>query len=104
MKIPPALVSAALTLALACSTPPAPQSTDSRPPPNGLPEGGLQAAQEIGEGFLSDSLRELSSDRMEGRGPGSRGDTLARQSIAVSLEASGLQPGAADGTWACTPV
>ena len=44
-------------------------------------------------------VRFLSDDLLEGRGPGTRGELLARNYIATQLQASGLQPGGADGSW-----
>jgi len=44
-------------------------------------------------------VKEISQDKYEGRGPGSRGDVAARQYLAAELEAMGLEPGAADGSW-----
>ena len=43
--------------------------------------------------------RFLSSDLLEGRGPGTRGDELARAYIAARLEAMGLQPAGDNGTF-----
>ena len=42
---------------------------------------------------------EISDDRYEGRGPGSRGDAAARQYLARRMEELGLEPGAEDGSW-----
>lgn len=44
-------------------------------------------------------LRYLSSDLLEGRGPGTRGDALATGYLAAQLEAMGLQPAGDDGTY-----
>ncbi|HUR82351.1 MAG TPA: M20/M25/M40 family metallo-hydrolase [Thermoanaerobaculia bacterium] len=44
-------------------------------------------------------LRYLSSDLLEGRGPGTRGDALATSYIAAQLEAMGLQPAGDNGTF-----
>ena len=44
-------------------------------------------------------VKEISQDKYEGRGPGSRGDVAARQYLAAEFEAMGLEPGAADGSW-----
>ena len=93
-----ACASAMLVMALACSAP-AERPHRPRQLPDGLPAGSREAGLAIDEDFLAVTLRDLSSDRMEGRGPGSRGDVLARHSIAASLAAAGLAPGAADGTW-----
>ncbi len=42
---------------------------------------------------------EISDDKYEGRGPGSRGDAAARKYLAERMDAMGLLPGAADGSW-----
>jgi Zn-dependent M28 family amino/carboxypeptidase len=57
------------------------------------------AASEISADLMRGHVRELSDDRYEGRGPGSRGDVAARKYIASELEKLGLEPGAADGSW-----
>lgn len=44
-------------------------------------------------------LKFLSSDLLEGRGPGTRGDALATSYIASQFEAMGLQPAGDDGTY-----
>ncbi|MFY9342048.1 MAG: M28 family peptidase [Planctomycetota bacterium] len=44
-------------------------------------------------------VRFLADDQLEGRGPGTRGDTLARHYLATQLQANGVQPGGADGSW-----
>jgi Zn-dependent M28 family amino/carboxypeptidase len=53
--------------------------------------------------FRADAIRAhtkfLSSDLLEGRGPGTRGDALATNYIAAQLEALGLQPAGDDGTY-----
>src|SRR5579872_1449333 len=41
----------------------------------------------------------LSSDLLEGRGPGTRGDDLAMRYIAAQFEADGLQPAGDNGTY-----
>jgi len=57
------------------------------------------ATQEITGNLMRNYVRELSDDKYEGRGPGSRGDVAARSYLAAELEKLGLQPGAADGSW-----
>ncbi|WP_082989987.1 M28 family peptidase [Woeseia oceani] len=61
------------------------------------------AAEEAVKLITADSMRdhiiELSDDKYEGRGPGSRGDRMARDYLVEQLKALGLQPGAADGSW-----
>ena len=49
--------------------------------------------------LMRDYIVELSDDRYEGRGPGSRGDEAARRYLIAELEKLGLEPGAADGSW-----
>lgn len=44
-------------------------------------------------------IRFLASDALEGRGPASRGDTLAQQYIASQFEGAGLKPAAPGGSW-----
>ena len=55
------------------------------------------------DAFSPDAIRAhtkfLSSDLLEGRGPGTRGDALATTYIATELEAMGLQPAGDDGTY-----
>lgn len=48
---------------------------------------------------LAAHVKYLSSDLLEGRGPGTRGDLLAQNYLATQLEAAGFAPGAADGSW-----
>lgn len=48
---------------------------------------------------LAAHVKFLSSDLLEGRGPGTRGDALAQNYLATQLEAAGFAPGAADGSW-----
>jgi Zn-dependent M28 family amino/carboxypeptidase len=63
----------------------------------------LVAAPAVAGGLIADELaahtRFLSSDLLEGRGPGSRGDELTRAYLATQLEAAGLEPGGPDGRW-----
>ena len=65
--------------------------------------GGNPAAEEAAKQITGDYMRgivaEISDDRYEGRGPGSRGDEAARKYLAEQLAALGLQPGAEDGSW-----
>ena len=57
------------------------------------------ASQEITAELMRAYIRELSDDKYEGRGPGSRGDVAARKYLAGELAKLGLEPGAADGGW-----
>jgi Zn-dependent M28 family amino/carboxypeptidase len=48
---------------------------------------------------LMTDVRALADDSFEGRGPGTRGDTLAREYIAAQLAAAGCEPAAPGGGW-----
>ena len=58
-----------------------------------------KAAQQIKGDYMRGIVAEISDDRYEGRGPGTRGDVAARRYLAEQLAALGLQPGAQDGSW-----
>jgi len=58
-----------------------------------------EAESVITEEFLFGHTRYLSHDLLEGRGPGTRGDDLARYYIASQLEAMGIMPGGPDGSY-----
>jgi Zn-dependent M28 family amino/carboxypeptidase len=58
-----------------------------------------EAEKVITEEFLFGHTRYLSHDLLEGRGPGTRGDDLARHYIAAQFEAVGIEPGGPDGTY-----
>ncbi len=57
------------------------------------------AAERIRAEGLRADIRFLASDALEGRGPGSRGDELARLYIAARMEALGLAPAGADSSF-----
>ena len=57
------------------------------------------AASTIRENRVRADVRFLSSDLLEGRGPATRGDRLAREYLASRFEAIGLEPGAPGGSW-----
>jgi Zn-dependent M28 family amino/carboxypeptidase len=57
------------------------------------------AAAQITRGTLRAPIRFLASDELEGRGPASRGDQLARLYLATELESLGYQPGGERGSW-----
>ena len=57
------------------------------------------AAAVITPHLLRAHVRFLSDDLLEGRGPASRGDTLAQKYIASQMEALGLEGGAPGGGW-----
>ncbi len=57
------------------------------------------AAAQISGEYMRKIVKEISQDKYEGRGPGSRGDVAARRYLAAEFEAMGLEPGAAEGSW-----
>jgi Zn-dependent M28 family amino/carboxypeptidase len=58
-----------------------------------------QAMPAFNEKALAAHTRFLSSDALEGRGPGTRGDALAVAYIAAQFEAAGLEPAGDNGTY-----
>src|SRR5215469_14421725 len=65
-----------------------------------VPESVRQAANTyISRATLEAPIRFLSSDLLEGRGPGTRGDELARLYLQTQLEALGYQPAFPNGAW-----
>jgi Zn-dependent M28 family amino/carboxypeptidase len=64
-----------------------------------LPPDADRAAERITAAAIAGPVRFLASDLLEGRGPASRGDSLAQAYIAARFEEMGLRPGAADGGW-----
>ncbi len=66
---------------------------------SGIP-GNVQKAMDVfSASSLKAHMRYLSSDLLEGRGPGTRGDHLATSYIAAQFEAAGLQPAGDNGTF-----
>jgi len=88
-----ALILGASLTALALSQAPAPAS--------GVVSPALEKAGRtfITRGALEAPIRFLASDLLEGRGPGTRGDELARLYLQTQLEGMGFQPAFADGAW-----
>ena len=65
-----------------------------------IPADVQQAARaQITAPALAAPIRILSSDAFEGRGPATRGDTLARLYLATELQALGYAPGGVNGGW-----
>ncbi len=58
-----------------------------------------QASPAFNEKALAADTRFLSSDALEGRGPGTRGDALAVAYIAAQFEAAGLEPAGDNGSY-----
>ncbi len=57
----------------------------------------VKASRTVTPALLRAHVKFLASDLTEGRGPGTRGDALARAYIASQLEALGLEPAAPEG-------
>ena len=65
-----------------------------------VPQAVQQAANiYIVRATLEAPIRFLSSDLLEGRGPGTRGDELARLYLQTQLESMGFQPAFPNGAW-----
>jgi Zn-dependent M28 family amino/carboxypeptidase len=88
-----ALILGAAVTALALSQPQAPSSG---PVPAALEKAGHTF---ITQGAIEAPIRFLASDLLEGRGPGTRGDELARLYLQTQLEGMGFQPAFANGAW-----
>jgi Zn-dependent M28 family amino/carboxypeptidase len=90
MRIP----SRALSLALLLSV------TAAAAAPNDIPASVEQVAKaQINAGALEAPIRFLASDALEGRGPATRGDALARLYLAAELQSLGYLPGGEKGGW-----
>jgi Zn-dependent M28 family amino/carboxypeptidase len=61
--------------------------------------GAAQAARQITQETLEAPVRFLADDLVEGRGPATRGDKLARLYLASQLEQMGYAPGGPGGAW-----
>ena len=85
-RFAPALTAALATLAVA-QVPPLPEAVDKA------------ARTYITRAALEGPIRFLSSDLIEGRGPATRGDQLARLYLQTQLEGMGFQPAFAQGAW-----
>jgi Zn-dependent M28 family amino/carboxypeptidase len=58
-----------------------------------------QAALQIDGEYMRGIVKEISDDKYEGRGPGTRGDEAARKYLVDLMSELGLQPGGEDGGW-----
>ena len=96
-RILPALL--ALLLIAACSQSEEPAEAVAEAPVADTPSDAEQALQYITADLMREYVIEISDDKYEGRGPGSRGDAAARKYLADRMADMGLQPGAADGSW-----
>ena len=87
----------------ACGGDEPPVAPETPPSAASQPDGKTDAAHRATKEITADLMRgyviELSDDKYEGRGPGSRGDEAARAYLIAELQKLGLEPGAADGSW-----
>ena len=101
MKNQVKVLAALLSIALAACGPD--EQTTGEPaaeaPAASVANAAEHAANQISGEFIRKIVKEISDDRYEGRGPSSRGDVAARKYLAKELEALGLEPGGADGSW-----
>ena len=68
--------------------------------PHDVPENVQAVAKaQITQGSLEAPIRFLASDALEGRGPATRGDALARLYLAAELQSLGYLPGGEKGGW-----
>jgi len=94
---------------VACSADEAPQdettagTTDTAAAMADPAAGGNPTAEKAAKQITGDYMRgivvEISDDRYEGRGPGSRGDEMARKYLVERMQELGLEPGGEDGSW-----
>lgn len=87
---------AAVFICVGCDRAPAPEAAGETEPAPSSPfgEAEITAAAAIDAPYLAGVIREISSDRYGGRGPGSEGDGLARAWLADELSGLGYAPGA----------
>ncbi len=93
-----ALILGLATLIAGCPAPPPPadEGTAETAGPAAEAE---QAAAAITEDVLRGIVASLADDKMEGRGPASDGDRMARAYLIEEMQALGLEPGGGDGGW-----
>jgi Predicted aminopeptidases len=89
--------------AVLLATPPAQaqqqRATTALPDVAGLPAATRTAAASIDPARIGAHVRFLSLDLLEGRGPGTRGDSLAAEYIATQFALDGLLPAGDNGTY-----
>ncbi len=100
MKTFRALLVAALPLAAsgASAAPPA-SAVAARPAAFAPSAAERRAAEAIAPALLRAHVKFLSSDLLEGRAPGTRGDLLTQAYVAEQMEGLGLEPAAPGGGW-----
>jgi Zn-dependent M28 family amino/carboxypeptidase len=89
----------ALAAVLAASLLHAQQSASTFSDIPGLPAAARAAADSINSEKIRAHVRFLSLDLLEGRGPGTRGDSLAAEYIATQFALDGVEPAGDNGTY-----
>ncbi|MEM9208565.1 MAG: hypothetical protein AAGA61_04930, partial [Pseudomonadota bacterium] len=93
------LTASALLIIAACGETESPEDMAAEAPAAAGPTNAEEALRYITADLMREYVIEISDDKYEGRGPGSRGDAAARNYLAERMAEMGLQPGAADGSW-----
>ncbi len=97
-----------LALAVAAAVPPGGRAVTTAPTPAPAPAHPIMAATQPHAAVpvdpdlarrFHDHVAYLASDRLEGRGTGTKGNDLAAEYIAAQFERAGLQPAGPDGTY-----
>ncbi len=94
-----AITVAAASLVCAQEAPKVPVSGSVSNTIAGFPRAAQAAANSIDGDRIRAHVRFLSSDLLEGRGPGTRGDHLAAEYIATQFALAGLKPAGDNGTY-----
>ncbi len=88
-----------IALILVAALPVAAQKKSTKSTANAVPAPVQRAMKAVDVNALKAHTRFLSSDLLEGRGPGTRGDALTTQYLASQLESYGLQPFGDSGSY-----
>jgi Zn-dependent M28 family amino/carboxypeptidase len=89
-------------LSVACTPERAAEKTTESQGPSAVVDLGPEAevaAKLITAEVLRGPIAELSSDKYQGRGPGSDGDIKTQQYLSEEMKRLGFEPGAGDGSW-----
>lgn len=90
---------AVLSFALACTTAPTNQNTNSGAANSSVPAELRSAFQAVTANDIMQHTRVMSADEYEGRGPGTKGEELTVKYLTEQYQRLGLKPGNPDGTY-----
>src|ERR1044072_7781529 len=90
---------AVLSFALACTTAPPNQNTNSGAANNSVVADLKPAFDSITANDILQHTKVLSADEYEGRGPGTKGEELTVKYLTEQYQRLGLKPGNPDGTY-----